>query len=188
MVNIADGGRRRAVTWEISGYDSGVTHRRRSRERKPRRVGQSLSHRWRVEQRGMIQYANSPAGVSTDMLAGFFVGWPNPPEPQAHLRLLHRSDAVELALDDETRRVVGYATGLTDGVLTLYVAQLEVLPDYRGRGIGTELIRRLLGRFGNLYAIDVICDPDVQPFYERLGMERATGMLIRRPERQSGAH
>jgi hypothetical protein len=34
--------------------------------------------------------------------------------------------------------------------------------------------------------IDLLCDPDVQPFYGRLGMRPATGMLIRNYDRQSG--
>jgi hypothetical protein len=33
--------------------------------------------------------------------------------------------------------------------------------------------------------VDLLCDPDVQPFYERLGMRRATGMLIRHFDRQA---
>jgi ribosomal protein S18 acetylase RimI-like enzyme len=92
-----------------------------------------------------------------------------------------------LALDAQTGRVVGYATGLTDGLLTLYVSYLEVLPEYQRRGVGTELIRRLLKRFGGIYGVDTSCDAELQPFFERLGMERGVGMMIRRHARQSGA-
>ena len=135
----------------------------------------------------MITYSDSLAGITADKLTGFFVGWPNPPSPQTHLKLLQGSAAVELALDAQTGRVVGYATGLTDGVLTLYVSYLEVLPEYQRQGIGTELMRRLLKRFGGFYAVDTSCDAELQPFYERLGMERSLGMTIRRHARQSGA-
>ncbi len=62
-----------------------------------------------------------------------------------------------------------------------------MLPEYQGRGIGSELLRRMLERLRTLYMIDLLCDPDVQPFYERLGMRRATGMLIRNYDRQSGS-
>ena len=34
--------------------------------------------------------------------------------------------------------------------------------------------------------IDLICDADVQPFYERLGMTRYSAMIIRNYDRQSG--
>jgi predicted N-acetyltransferase YhbS len=62
-----------------------------------------------------------------------------------------------------------------------------VLPDYQGRGIGSELTRRMLATLSHLYMVDVICDEDVQPFYERLGMRRATGMLLRNYAEQAGA-
>jgi predicted N-acetyltransferase YhbS len=59
-------------------------------------------------------------------------------------------------------------------------------PEYHGPGIGSELVRRMLRRLDELYAIDLMADPDVHPFYERLGFSRATGMVIRNYARQAG--
>ena len=55
-----------------------------------------------------------------------------------------------------------------------------MLPSYRGRGIGSELVTRLLDELEGFYAVDLMCDPELQPFYERFGMQRAAGMVIRR--------
>ncbi len=77
-------------------------------------------------------------------------------------------------------------TAITDGVLAAYIPHLEVLLDYRGQGIGTALMRRVLETLGNLYLIDLLCEPDVQPFYARLGMRPMTAMFIRNYDRQSG--
>jgi ribosomal protein S18 acetylase RimI-like enzyme len=104
-----------------------------------------------------------------------------------HLRLLHASDHIVLALDESTNDIVGYITALSDGVLCAYISSLEVLPTYQGHGIGSELVRRLLDRLRDLYMIDLICDADVQPFYAGLGMRPAVGMIIRNYARQSGA-
>jgi len=135
----------------------------------------------------MISYTDSIVGISAEQLQGFFVGWPNPPTPETHLRILEGSDAVMLARDETSGAVVGFITAISDGVLCAYIPHLEVLPEYQGRGIGSELLRRMLERLRTLYMIDLLCDPDVQPFYERLGMRRATGMLIRNYDRQSGS-
>jgi ribosomal protein S18 acetylase RimI-like enzyme len=126
----------------------------------------------------VIEYVESPDGVAARHLEGFFVGWPQPPSPERHLALLHGSDHVVLARDPE--RVVGFVTAISDGVLSAYVPLLEVLPTHQGRGIGSELMRRLLARLENLYMVDLSCDADLEPFYRRLGLETwERGMGIR---------
>lgn len=117
-------------------------------------------------------------------MQGFFVGWPNPPSPDTHVRLLQGSDHVILALDEPN--VIGFITAISDGVLFAYVPLLEVLPAYQKQGIGNELVRRMLGRLEGLYGVDLLCDPELQPFHERLGMKRAGGMFVRNYKEQSG--
>jgi len=134
----------------------------------------------------MISYADSVEGIDSDQLHGFFVGWPNPPSPQTHLKLLASSDKIVLAVDDETGNVVGFITAISDGLLSAYIPFLEVLPAYRGRRIGQELTRRMLDNLTRLYMVDLLCDPELQPFYARLGMKAASGMMLRKYERQSG--
>lgn len=134
----------------------------------------------------MISYRDSAAGLAPEQLLGFFVGWPSPPTPKTHLRLLRGSAAVELALDEASGVVVGFVTAISDGISCAYVPHLEVLPAYQGRGIGTTLLTRLLARLRDLYMIDLLCDPDVQPFYARVGMRPAVGMCVRNYDKQAG--
>ena len=134
----------------------------------------------------MIRYQNTLEGVTADQLQGFFVGWPNPPSPATHLRLLEGSQHVILARDETAGTVVGFITALSDGVLSAYIPHLEVLPPYQGQGIGSELVRQMLEHLRQLYMVDLICDPELQPFYARLGMHPWTGMVARNYDRQSG--
>lgn len=134
----------------------------------------------------MIRYSDSPDGVTPDVLRGFFVGWPSPPDPKTHLEILRGSSEVVLAIDDGSGAVVGFITAISDGVLSAYIPLLEVLPDHRGRGIGRELVRRMLEKFEEYYMVDLLCDPETAGFYETLGMKRAHAMAIRRYDRQSG--
>lgn len=133
----------------------------------------------------MITYIDSAEGISPAQLeGGFFAGWPSPPSPTAHLNILLHSDAIVLALD-EGRAVVGFITAITDRVSCAYIPHLEVLSVYQGQGIGSELVRQMLTKLQHLYMIDLMCDPEVQPFYARLGMRPSSGMLIRNFDRQS---
>jgi len=128
----------------------------------------------------VIEYADSLEGVEPRQLDGFFVGWPSPPSPERHLELLRGSAAVVLARDGE--RVVGFVTAISDGVLSASIPLLEVLPDYQGRGIGTELMRRILARLDGLTMVDLSCDAPLEPFYARLGfqtLDRAMGIRSR---------
>jgi ribosomal protein S18 acetylase RimI-like enzyme len=135
----------------------------------------------------MIRYITSADEiVAADLDGPFFVGWPNPPDAEAHVRLLQGSDHVVLAIHEGDDQVVGFITAITDGVLAAYIPFLEVVPEYRGRGIGSELVRRLLDTIGPIYMVDAMCDPELQPFYRHLGLERATGVMLRNYDRQSG--
>ena len=132
----------------------------------------------------MIAYTESLAGIEARHLQGFFVGWTRPLSPAAHLRVLRGSDAIVLAIEAESGRVVGFVTALTDGELSAYISLLEVLPEHQGQGIGTELMRRMLARLEILPNVDLMCDPELIPFYERFGLLHADGMISRQHLRE----
>jgi ribosomal protein S18 acetylase RimI-like enzyme len=134
----------------------------------------------------MITYTSSLEDVNPDHLrGGFFVGWPNPPSPETHFRILENSYKIVLARNKD-KVVVGFVTAISDGVSSAYIPHLEVLPAYQKQGIGSELVRRLLNQLGHLYMIDLVCDPALQPYYERFGMRPLVGMVTRNYDRQSG--
>ncbi|MGE7749869.1 GNAT family N-acetyltransferase [Lysinibacillus fusiformis] len=134
----------------------------------------------------MLLYKNNLEDISSDMLKGFFVDWPNPPSPQTHLKLLENSSKVVMALDEQSNQIVGFITAISDGVLSAYIPFLEVLPAYKSKGIGKELINRMLIELQYIYMIDLCCDDDLVPLYEKFGMMKSNGMLIRNYGMQSG--
>lgn len=134
----------------------------------------------------MITFTDSLEHVTPESLeGGFFAGWPDPPSPMIHYQILANSAEIMLARTQDGA-VVGFITAISDGISCAYIPHLEVLPAYQGRGIGTELVRRMLEKLSHLYMIDLVCDPALQPFYERLGMRAIVGMVARNYDRQSG--
>jgi len=127
----------------------------------------------------VIRYTTSLDGITPAMLPGFFVGWKKPYSEVDHLRILQGSDYVVLAVDDDAGRVVGHVNAIADGMQTAFIQMLEVLPEYQQRGIGSELVRRILELVKDYPCVDLTCDPDLQSFYERFGMLRSVGMVIR---------
>ena len=133
-----------------------------------------------------MEITTSLDGITAERIAeGFFEGWPSPPSQQTHVALLRGSLAVALALDDDGQ-VVGFANAVGDGVLCAYIPLLEVLESHRGRGIGTQLVERLVEAVSPCYMIDVACDDDVVPFYERIGFTPSNAMIRRDYAAQSG--
>lgn len=131
-------------------------------------------------------YKLSVEDISEDMLQGFFVDWPNPPTPQTHLKLLKQSSKVVIAFDDKLNRVVGFITAVSDGILSAYIPFLEVLPEYKNQGIGQELVARMIKELEDIYMIDLCCDDDLVPYYQKFKMFKTNGMILRNYDRQSG--
>jgi ribosomal protein S18 acetylase RimI-like enzyme len=124
-------------------------------------------------------YKVSLDGISSDMLKGFFVGWKNPPIPETHLKLLKNSDKVVLAIDKKVNKVIGFITAISDSVLSAYIPFIEVLPEYQNKGIGKELIKRMLQELDGIYMVDLMCDENLQPYYEEFKMIKSNGMILR---------
>lgn len=133
-----------------------------------------------------ITYTDNTEGVNPAQLQGFFVDWPQHPDPAAHLEILRKSYVAWLAFDGE--RCIGFINALSDGVFYAYIPLLEVLPEYRGHGIGTELMRRMLETLEDMYAVDVVCDESIVPFYKAAGFSRCAGMVKRNYARQEAAN
>lgn len=134
-----------------------------------------------------ISYIDRVDDLTPEQLApGFFTGWPNPPSPVTHLAILRGSRHVWLAHDDDSGLVVGFITALSDGVLCAFIPLLEVVPEYQQQGIGRALVTRMFDTLAALYSIDLLCDPNLQPFYERFGMRPYNAMLKRNYAAQNG--
>jgi ribosomal protein S18 acetylase RimI-like enzyme len=134
----------------------------------------------------VIRYSEDLAEVEEEMLAGFFVGWPRRPSPAQHLAVLRGSYRAVVAIDDSTGLVVGFVNLISDGVLTAFIPWLEVLPGYQGRGIGAELMRRILAGTDRFYSVDLVCDAELVPYYKRLGMLGTSSAVLRHPDALEG--
>ena len=131
----------------------------------------------------MIHYIDDLSGLSSEHLSGFFYGWSSHPDPEMHYSILLNSYKAWLAMD--CNRCIGFINALSDDIFYAYIPLLEVLPDYRGNGIGTELVRRMLASLEGMYAANIVCDPDAASFSEKLKFVRCVGMIWRNIKRLS---
>lgn len=117
---------------------------------------------------------------------GFFDGWPNPPNKDKHRLILEESYKSMVAIDNKTDKIIGFINAISDGVLAAYIPLLEVLPNYQNQGIGSELVKRILLELKDLYMVDLCCDKELVPYYEKHGMFHSHGMIYRNYDSQNG--
>lgn len=127
----------------------------------------------------MIEYLHTLESFSEARLKGFFVGWPIPPSTSKFKEILQKSYAVIIAWESEKKEVVGFITAISDGVFSAFIPLLEVRPEYQGKGIGRELVKRMEERLTGIYSIDLVCDPELIPFYLRQGYISLSGQAKR---------
>ncbi|WP_127714554.1 GNAT family N-acetyltransferase [Halobacteriovorax sp. HLS] len=132
----------------------------------------------------MINYSTDTQLIDSLDLNGFFIGWPNPPSIEIFKRILIGSYKIVLAYEND--KLLGFINSVSDGVLTAYIPLLEVLPEYQGKGIGKNLVLRMQDELKHLYMIDLLCDEELIPYYEKIGMIRTQGVYLRNYDRQSG--
>jgi ribosomal protein S18 acetylase RimI-like enzyme len=128
-----------------------------------------------------IVFDDDVTRLGTADIDGFFEGWPRVPSAERFLRILQGSHAVVVAREGDGGRVVGFVNAISDGELAAHIPLLEVLPEHRHRGIGTELVRRMLDKLDGFAMIDLTCDAELVPYYERFGMLQVSGMVMRNP-------
>jgi GNAT superfamily N-acetyltransferase len=126
----------------------------------------------------VISFSDDLTRIGEEHLQGFFVGWPAAPSPAQHHAVLRGSYRSIVAIDDDRGRVAGFVNLISDGVLTAFIPWLEVLPEYQGQGLGTQLMRRILEGTERFYSVDLLCDAPLQPYYERFGMAAVPGMTL----------
>src|SRR5580704_17853924 len=127
----------------------------------------------------MIEYRDTSDQLDLRQLARLFesVDWHNRArDPERLAQKIRGSMYAVSALDRDT--LVGLAQAISDGAFNAYVSSVAVLPAYQRRGIGRELIRRLLD--GRLHITFVLhADPPIHPFYLHCGFRPAPDMFRR---------
>lgn len=97
--------------------------------------------------------------------------------------IVQKSYAFIVAITPEGRWV-GMARIISDGVSDAYLQDIVVLPEWREKGIGTGLVKRLMRicHDAGIGWVGVIAGPETEFFYRRFGFSRMGGYTPMRYE------
>ena len=99
------------------------------------------------------------------------VQWSAARKPDRLMRALRRSHSVVTAWVKGS--LVGLGNALSDGSLVVYYPHMLVLPEFQGRGIGRELMKRLMKRYRGFHQHILIAEATAVSFYRKCGFKRA---------------
>ena len=89
-------------------------------------------------------------------------------------QLIKGSYAFAVVVDKKTGKTIGMGRIISDGVSDAYIQDLIVLPEFRNRGIGKQLVQLLLKRCkgDGILWIGLIAEPDQDGFYSTIGFKQ----------------
>jgi len=106
--------------------------------------------------------------------------WPTPHDRSEEALIAWQHSWPALVVT-EGKRVIGFVRGITDGEITMYIADLLVDADYRGKGLGHLLLDTCYALYLHV-RLDLISTEESNPFYKAIGF-RYVGEGLRKSYR-----
>ncbi len=129
---------------------------------------------------------DDPGRVDVDAVHAFISGesyWA-PGRPRAAVeRLVREADRVVGLYKDEAQ--VGFGRAASDGANVVYLADVYVLAEHRGRGLGLELVREMIDNGPLADRTWLLHTRDMHGLYAKLGFGPPGERLMERPSRAS---
>jgi GNAT superfamily N-acetyltransferase len=125
---------------------------------------------------------DSPARIDVEAVHDYLANesyWAEGRSQETVERLVREASRV-VGLYHEGRQV-GFARAFSDGVALAYLADVYVLPEHRGRGLGVELIREMVEN-GPLADVRwALHTRDAHDLYRRFGFDMPSERVMERP-------
>jgi GNAT superfamily N-acetyltransferase len=128
---------------------------------------------------GGFELDDDPRRIDLDAVHRFLADesyWAKGRSREVVERLVHDASRV-VGLYQGTRQI-GFSRTVSDGVAFAYLADVYVLPEFRGLGLGLELVRETVDNGPFAGCRWMLHTADAHAFYERLGFHPPSELLL----------
>jgi ribosomal protein S18 acetylase RimI-like enzyme len=129
-----------------------------------------------------IELDDDPLRVDVDAVHDFLSNhsyWAEGRDRETVVRLIRTAPRVVGLYDGD--RQIGFARVVTDDASLAYLADVYVLPEYRGRGFGVELVRETIENGPYAQRRWLLHTRDAHELYRRFGFGEPSRRLMERP-------
>lgn len=129
-----------------------------------------------------IELDDDPARVDVDAVHDFLSNhsyWAKGRDRATVERLVNQAQRIVGIYDGEAQ--VGFARAFTDDASVAYLADVYVLPEYRGRGFGVELVRETIESASFANRRWILHTRDAHDLYRRFGFDEPSERVMERP-------
>lgn len=95
-------------------------------------------------------------------------GWTNLVKANDNMKEAWEHSTIAYVIEEEDGVVIGYIRGLTDTRITLYICELLINKNYRGLGLGKELLKYVHRLYPNT-RIEMLASSTSHTFYKGQG-------------------
>ena len=120
-----------------------------------------------------LAFTDDLASIDWDELSALYRVAPLGDKRPADLKLVFENSMFRVFVFEDGR-LVGAGRALADGRDCSYLCDIAVLPDQQGRGLGKEIVARLVRLSASHRKIILYSVPGREPFYEAFGFGRMT--------------
>lgn len=119
----------------------------------------------------IVQSAYLPDLIDLYKDAGWWVEENDGVDPEFITKIIRGSFCFAIALVEN--RIIGMGRALSDGVSDAYIQDVVVLSQFRGKGIGRQIINTIINHLQEkgISWIGLISEPDATAFYQSLNFE-----------------
>jgi ribosomal protein S18 acetylase RimI-like enzyme len=128
-----------------------------------------------------LEVDDDPTRIDADAVYEFLANeayWAKGRPRETVERLIREADRVVGAYADG--RQVGFARAFTDGVAIAYLADVYVLPEFRGRGLGVELVREMIDNGPYAEVKWLLHTTDAHGLYRKFGFGEPSEKVLER--------